>query len=256
MKIKSKTTKSSRLSLYAPYAGLAVNLVRLGSLQPRASAWAPLQLLSVQPHRGISCFFAHILRALALRLCWVLPEKRERWWRMPGALPHPPPVLPGQIKQRVCEGRRRSRRRSTGTMCPSHLSLPSPSAVQTYNGIEQYSCLIQTYKIKQLSRVISRCWCLTPHSLPPTDPPDLVQVWVCVSLTERGHIHNPNNLSWLHYDPETLKWDRLDAGLSVMESTKAGCISRCAHSLIINRPMDFFGALMEGRKGIRRRMEM
>lgn len=80
------------------YAGLAVNLVQLGSLQMRHESC----VAAVQPHRGISCFFAHILRALALLPSWALPENRERWWRMPGALP----LSPSQIRQRVCEGRR------------------------------------------------------------------------------------------------------------------------------------------------------
>lgn len=44
----------------------------------------------------------------------------------------------------------------------------------------------------------------------------------------------------LHYDPETVNWDGLEAALPVMESTKAGCIRRRAHSLMRNGTMDFF----------------
>lgn len=101
---------------------------------------------------------------------------------MPGALPHPPPVLRGQIRQRVCEGRRREEEEEEEVdrdhvSVPSVPLFPSPSAAQTlYNGIGQYSSLIQTYKIKQLPRVICSCSCLTPHGLPPADPRGLVQV--------------------------------------------------------------------------------
>lgn len=82
-------------------------------------------------------------------------------------------------------------------------------------------------------------------SQPPTysPPSDLVPVWA--SLTERGHVHNPNKLSLLvlHYDPETVNWDGLEAALPVMESTKAGCIRRRTHSLMRNGTMDFFFGL-------------
>lgn len=63
---------------------------------------------------------------------------------MPGALPHPPPVLPGQIRQRVFEGRRGEEEEGEvdrdHVSVPSVLPFPSPSAAQTsqYNGIGQH----------------------------------------------------------------------------------------------------------------------
>lgn len=68
---------------------------------------------------------------------------------MPGALPHPPPVLRGQIRQRVCEGRRGEEEAEEvdrdHVSVPSVPLFPSPSAAQTlYNGIGQYWSLIQT----------------------------------------------------------------------------------------------------------------
>lgn len=73
----------------------------------------------------------------------------------------PPPVLPAQIRQRLSEGRRgvRRRRRSTGTMCPSHLSLPPhpPALHNRAMGLGNTETLIQTNKIKQLLRLVRRC---------------------------------------------------------------------------------------------------
>lgn len=75
----------------------------------------------------------------------------------------PPPVLPAQIRQRLSEGRRgvrrRRRRRSTGTMCPSHLSLPPhpPGLHNRAMGLDNTGTLIQTNIIKQLLRVVRRC---------------------------------------------------------------------------------------------------
>lgn len=93
---------------------------------------------------------------------------------MPGALPHPPPVLPGQIRQRVCEGRRGEKEEvdRDHVSVPSVPPFPSPRAAPTsqYNGIEQYWRLIQIYKIKQLPHLIYICPRLTPRSLPAKDP--------------------------------------------------------------------------------------
>lgn len=192
-------------------------------------------LLSVQPHRGISCFFAHILRALALLPSWALPENRERWWRMPGALP----LSPSQIRQRVCvwgggSGRemtkrrrgRERRRRSTGIMCQSHLSLSIPYSQHCTKSTAQWdwACLIQIWKIKQLS-------CVTSGSLTRSFLRDLGQVW-----EREAHIRNPNELSWLHYDPEMLKQDALDGFLPVMGQQRHRYMC-----LMINRPMDLEG---------------
>lgn len=62
--------------------------------------------------RGIAPFLAHVLRALALQQSWVLPENRERWWRMPSALP----PSPGQIRHSVWkeEGGREMRKTGGG----------------------------------------------------------------------------------------------------------------------------------------------
>lgn len=155
---KSKSSKSCRLSLLCPpYDGLTVNLVRRIWLQPRPSAWEPLRLLSVHPHWGTGCFVAHILRALALWLWWVLPEKRERWWWMPSVLPHPPPVLPAQIRQRVGEGRREGWEEGgrqgpcVSPICPY---FPFPQLVQILQWDWASQTVIQIWKIKQLLGVL------------------------------------------------------------------------------------------------------
>lgn len=204
--VKIKNSESGRLCLLSSYAGLAVNLVRLGSLQPGASAWAPVQLLSVQPHMGIGCFFAHILRALALWLCRVLPEKRERWWRMPGALPHPPPVLPAQIRQRVCEGRRGEKEE----VDRDHVSVPSvPPFPQCCTNLAlqwDWAILEINPDLQNWTITPSNFYTPVPHtSQPPGEGSLRTRPSLSVSLSERGHERNPNKLSWLHYDPETVK---------------------------------------------------
>lgn len=65
-------------------------------------------------------------------LLLLLPGGREGAGEWPAPSPtHPPPA---QIRQRVCEGRRRGR---TGTVCPSHLSLLSlpPARPNTTMGL-------------------------------------------------------------------------------------------------------------------------
>lgn len=121
---------------------------------------------------------------------------------------------------------RERRRRSTGIMCQSHLSLSIPYSQHCTKSTAQWdwACLIQIWKIKQLS-------CVTSGSLTRSFLRDLGQVW-----EREAHIRNPNEFSWLHYDPEMLKQDALDGFLPLMGQQRYRYMC-----LMINRPMDLEG---------------
>lgn len=101
----------------------------------------------------------------------------------------------------------------TGTMCQSHLSLPSPppAAAQHLNGIGQHWGLIQIYKIKQLPQVTFRC--LTSHCPHPQTPTASSKTptrpeRVCQSQKEATTVILIS-YQGLRYDPERVKWDGL-----------------------------------------------
>lgn len=67
-------------------------------------------------------------------------------------------------------------------------------------------------------------------TLDTSQPPIYLWPQPTLVLTERGHLCNPNKLSWLNIAPETLKW----GSQSVMESTHNQA-HPYMHSQIINK---------------------
>lgn len=181
----------------------------------------------------------------------------------------PPPVLPAQIRQRLSEGRRgvrrRRRRRLTGTMCPSHLSLPPhpPALHNRALGLGNTGTLIQTI-LNNYSVRFGDAHGLHPPSFPLPSPRFRPSLNGCVAsfrpthpphAGERGHVRNPDKLSWLCYDPETLMWDgangsqrRQQQMCSQRHRKQAGVLlealmERIKH-LLLSRPQKMFSSLI------------
>lgn len=156
---------------------------------------------SVQPLWGKACF-SPISCVLWLCGCgWCCQERGRGGGECPVASPTLfPPVLPGQIRQRLCDRRGGEEEEvdRANVSVPSVPPFPSPSAAQTSQNrrIGPYSSLIQTYKFRQSPRLISSCSGLTARYLASAGRrPQESKTDLCDPHRKRGHVCNPNNLS-------------------------------------------------------------